>query len=287
MQRVDTKIKLHFVENFTEGDKDEQLEAMKNYFDFVPPEEAEAIYCASIIMSERAEQLSAIYKKPLVTYCWDYYLWAHEGRSPGYNWPFYAGVLKKSDVVFVPSSGQQKRLKELLDVQSIVVHTGILTYDHDTKNGGYVLDPVRDYPEENLGWVKRACEELNIPYVHTEHGYSKEEFRKLVSECSFMTCGYREASTGGLTLMEGLFNGKRSLVSNSPYMGASDYLRELGAYFQYDNYEDLKEKILEMWGGKDFDRTIARTHVEKYSFDEMARGLYNGIKNACEQRKSS
>lgn len=211
----------------------------------------------------------------IVNYCWDYYLWAHEGKHANYDWKGYSKMLKESDLVLVPSKGQQKRLKELLDIDSFVVHTGIDTYEHETSDQRFVLDPVRDYPpDENCYWTRQACKELNIPIIHTEHRQNLENFRKLVSTCTFMTCGYREASTGGLSLMEGLYNGKPSLVSNSPYMGASDYLAEYGTYFQYDNYEDLKTKMKEMFENPPvFDKEKVRDYMKNYTFASMAKEI--------------
>lgn len=243
-------IKLHFVENFSEGDTDGQLEAMKKDFILTTPEECDVIYCASVYKMNEALRLKNEFKKPLVTYCWDYYKWVHGTRHGGLDWGKYADFMKECDLVLVPSDGQKLRLKELLNIDAEVCECSIEFYKHKTRDGGYVLDPVRDYKEENLGCVEKACKELNIPYIHSEHGYSKEEFRKLVSNCTFMTCAYREASTGGLSLMEGLYNGKVSLVSNSPYMGAKNYIGKWGYYFQYDNYEDLKQKIKNLWERK-------------------------------------
>lgn len=263
-------IKLHFVENFSEGDTDGQLVAMSKVFDLVSPKECEVLFCASISKMDEALSLKRQYDVPLVTYCWDYYKWVHEGKHHTFNWGKYRDFLTMCDLVLVPSDGQKQRLKELLNIDSEVCECSINFYEHETYNGGYVLDPVRDYPEENLGWVKQACEELNIPYIHTEHGYSQEEFRKLVSNCTFMTCGYREASTGGLSLMEGLYNGKVSLVSNSPYMGASNYLKDLGYYFQYDDFNELKEKIKELWNYRTVDLDIARKHCVYFTHEKFA-----------------
>ena len=56
-----------------------------------------------------------------------------------------------------------------------------------------------------------------------------------------------EASTGGLTLLEGLQHGKVSLVSNSPYMGAGEYLQDNAYYFQHDDFDDFERKVLDLW----------------------------------------
>lgn len=272
-------MKVYFVEKFSEGDRDQQLEAMRQYMEFVPLAEADVIYCASIVMMSQARAAARQVDKPLVVYCWDYYLWAHKGRHyDGSDWAEYARFLQDADLVIVPSAGQQLRLKELLGIDSVVVCSGILTYEHEVTDGGFILDPVRYYPEENRDWAVEAAKQLGIPLIHSEHQYSQEEFRKLVASCSFMTCAYREASTGGLTLMEGLALGKVSLVSNSPYMGARSYLGDLGRYFQYDDFEDLKAKMLELWRERP---TIAKVdvdaHMQAYTFDAMARGLKEAI----------
>lgn len=270
-------IKLHFVEKFTEGDKDEQLEAMRKYFEFVPINEAQAIYCGSISVMSQAINFKLNTNKPLITYCWDYYKWAHEGAT-NFNWKQYAEFLKLSDLIIVPSSSQQLRLKELLGLDSVVVKTGIKTYEHEVSDMGFILDPVRYYPEENRTWAEEVANELGIPIVHSEHQFTLEEFRDLVASCTFMTCAFREASTGGLTLMEGLNLGKPSLVSNSPYMGARDYLEDLGYYFQYDDKEDLKKQMLKLWTEKPkVDIIKARKHLKEFTFDKMAKNLHKHI----------
>lgn len=226
---------------------------------------------------EVARQKSVAEKAKVLNYCWDYYLWAHGGKHANYDWKGYSEMLKKSDAVIVPSSSQQRRLKELLDIDSTVVHAGIDTYEHEISDKRFVLDPVRDYPDdENCYWTRQACKELGIPIVHTEHGLSEEKFRDLVSSCTFMTCGYREASTGGLSLMEGLWNGKPSLTSDSPYMGATDYLGKFGTYFKYDDYEDLKLKLRDMFDNPPkIDKEEARKHMQNYTFASMAKGIHD------------
>lgn len=259
--------KLYFIENFSEGDTDRQLLAMQKVFDFVPPEEADFFYLASIFKLHEAMNLKAQFKKPIVVYCWDYYLWKHQSDA---IWNQYAAFLRKADLVLVPSTGQQRRLKELLDIDSVVVHTGIPTYEQPVSDGNFILDPVRYYPEENQFWAGEAAKELGIPFIHSEHQYSEEEFQKLVASCTFLTCAYREASTGGLSLMEGLHLGKPSLVSNSPYMGAVDYLGEYGYYFQYDDYQDLKKQMAYLWETRP---QMDGDHVKNFSYERMAEKI--------------
>lgn len=270
---------LFFVEKFSEGDTDAQLEAMRREFTFTTLEDADVIYCASISIMNQAISAKATSGKPLAIYCWDYYLWAHAGKHYNWNWGKYAEFLKEADVVFVPSTGQQQRLRELLGIESIVVHTGIPTYDLPVTDGGFILDPVRYYPEENRTWAEEAAAKLNIPIIHSEHQYSAEEFKKLVASCTFLTCAYREASTGGLSLMEGLWLGKPSLVSNSPYMGARDYLGDYGTYFQYDDFDDLCEKMQGMWDTRrTFSPAETRAYItEQFSYARMAKEIKEAL----------
>lgn len=277
------KIKMYFVEKFSEGDKDQQLEAMRDYFTLTELKDAEVIFCASVVSMERAILAKQETRKPLAIYCWDYYLFAHDGRHTGWDWKRYAIMMKEADIIFVPSSAQQLRLKELLGLDSVVVKTGILTYKHKVTDAGFVLDPLRYYPYEQAKWVERAGEELGIPVIHSEHQYNQEEFRKLVASCTFMTCAVPEASTGSLTISEGLWLGKPSLVSNSPYQGAKDYLGDWGYYFQWDDYEDLKRMMLNLWNTRP--KLIAREYMKKeLSFNKMAKGLYEGIKNTLSNK---
>lgn len=278
-------IKLHFVERASEGDTDGQLNAMRGVFELSSAKDCDVIFCASVSKINEAMYAKINHNKPVVTYCWDYYKWTHEGKNRGYDWGKYVDFMRNCDLVLVPSEGQKRRLKELLDIDSVVCECSINFYDHDISDGNYVLDPVRDYPEENLGWVKRACEELDIPYIHTEHGYTEEEFRALVSNCTFMTCGYREASTGGLSLMEGLYNGKVSLVSDSPYMGASNYIGDYGYYFKYDDFEDLKKQISHLWKSRPtvtIDK--ARKYCKKFTHKAFAKRLFDNISKVCEPK---
>lgn len=273
---------VYFVEKFSEGDKDQQLDAMRKYFKFTTLEEADAIYCASIVMMAQAKAAKLNTGKPLAVYCWDYYKWAHEGKNHSWNWRDYADFLKIADIIFVPSFAQKIRLKELLGLDSIVVKTGILTYEHEVTDGGFILDPLRYYPLPQEKWAEQAAAELGIPIIHSEHQYNEEEFRKLVASCAFMTCAVEEASTGGLTLSEGLWLGKPSLVSYSHYNGAKDYLGKFLFTFEGD-YETFKNQMAWMWDHRPvFDKKeikeIRDYMTKELSFDNMAKGLYEGIK---------
>lgn len=279
---------VYFVEKFSEGQADEQLNAMRAAgFHFTSLQEADLIYCASIVMMERAMSAARTRPLPLAVYCWDYYAWSHGQKNTSGDWVRYAEFLRMADIIFVPSAGQQRRLKELLDLDSHVVLSGIRTYDYTTVDGGYVLDPLRHYPEANKTWAEDAASELGIKLIHTEHQYSEADFRTLVAGCRFLVCAVREASTGGLTLAEGLWLGKPSLISNSPYMGGADYVGEFARTFQYDDFEDLKRVMREMWEHPhSIDKAAAREFMQSnLTFEVMAKKLYNLCQASTLQRR--
>lgn len=273
---------IYFVEKFSEGDTDRQIEGMKKYFTFTNLKGADVIYCASISVMKEATAAKVESGKPLVVYCWDYYKWAHEGKHESHNWGKYRDFLRQANLVIVPSKAQQLRLKELLNLDSVVVKSGIPVYEHEVTDGNFILDPLRYYPDENAKWAEKAAEILGIPIIHSEHGYSEVEFRKLVASCTFMTSCVREASTGGLTLMEGLWLGKLSLVSDSPYMGAKDYLGAYGTYFKHEDFNDLVRNMKEMW---EYRVSYKKTrHIRKYmrdefSYESMAHNLHESIRH--------
>jgi len=271
-------IKLHFVENFSEGDTDQQLVAMKKVFEFTDSYDADVIFCASIDKMYEAEGCKSG-GQILATYCWDYYKWVHEGKHSGWNWKQYARFMKHCDIVFVPSSSQQLRLKELLGIDSVVVKTGIQLYPGKPEDKGFILDPLRYYHNDpTWDWAEKAAKELDIPMIHSEHQYSHDDFRELVRTCTFMTSCVTEASTGALTLSEGLGSyGKASLVSDSPYQGAKDYLGTRAFYFKHDSFDHLKELMASLW--EDRPTFIdGPDYVKKHlSFEQMAQGIYENL----------
>lgn len=269
-------MKIYFVQKFSEGDGPQQVEAMRrNGFEFVPLIEAKLIYCASIFVMKNAKEALGLKKLPLVVYCWDYYLWSHEKQNMSGDWKEYAEFLASADLIIVPSSTQQRRLKELLGLDSEVVLSGVTTFEHTTRSGNYIVEPVRHYPEENDLWAEQAAKELGYYFIHSEHQYAPEDFKDLISNCRFLVSTFREASTGGLTLPEALWLGKPSLVSDSPYMGAVDYLGPYRTTFKYDSFKDLKKKMKEMWENPpQYDIPTVRKFIsENLTYDIMAKKL--------------
>jgi len=211
---------------------------------------------------------------PVVNYVWDWYPWVTKDGSEHPQYHKYKKYLRTTTIL-TPNQGTTERLKED-GFDSTVVKFSIPVYEVETGDDRFVLDPVRYYPERNAEWIQKACKELDIPCRHTEHGLSMEDFRKLVGTCSLITCGYLEASTGGLTLMEGLWNGKPSLVSDSPLLGSKEYLGEWGNYFDCNDYEDLKKKLKYLWDNPPkIDKEKARQYItDNFSDEALYKRLY-------------
>lgn len=257
------------------------IEKLRHTITSVPNSSTDIILLGTFFSWERAREFITSYPKAkFAIYCWDYYKWAHEGKHT-LNWRTYASLLQKADAVMVPSIGQQLRLRELLGIESEVVHTYVEVKNRETSDQRFVLDPVRFYPEENERWVVEAGERLGIPVIHSEHQYTLEEFDKLVATCSYITCGYREASTGGLPLVQGLWNGKVSLISDSPYMGANDYLGPFAVKFDHESRESLEESMQYLWDNKpSVIISAAREWIhDRFTPEKMARK----ISDVCER----
>ena len=121
-----------------------------------------------------------------------------------------------------------------------------------------------------MGWPRRACRELDIPLKESGHRLSEEEFQRTVAHCTFLCTEYEEASTGGLTLLEGFRLGKPVVVSDSKYMGARDYLGDEAIYFNNDSYEDFKETIKNTWENPPtLSLDLCREITDQYTLDKM------------------
>ena len=117
-------------------------------------------------------------------------------------------------------------------------------------DGNYVLNPLRGLPDDNYLMFEEVCDELKIPYIsNKEHTYSFKEYQKIVANCSFMVSPYREASTGGLDIIQGYYLGKPVLIFGEEN-GGRDYLgNSVGVYYCKDK-EDMKKWIKDLWDNR-------------------------------------
>lgn len=239
--------------------------------------EPDVIIGASVSVQKNIRRAHQRYPKvPMINYNWDIYewVWTHpRGRS--YDWKGYGELLKASHEVWCPSDSVVKRNWDWFKIKedkSIVIKTFVRLFEYggEVKDGRYVYNPLRSIPDRNLGWLRRACQELGIPLVESGHKLSESEFQKTILNCSFMVCEYYEASTGGLTLIEGHKYGKPVLVSDSPYMGAQDYFGDRAEYFKHDDYDSFKAKVKELWENTPvLDRVECEEFVKQYTIEAM------------------
>ena len=211
---------------------------------------------------------------PMINYNWDLYGWVDVNSEAGYNWKGYGELLKKSIEIWTPSEEVNLRTEEFFGLGNkckiIKTFARFFDYEGEILDRRYVYQPMRYYKaDKNFGFIKRICEELDIPMVETNHNYTEENFQKIIAECSFMVTEYHEASTGGLTLLEGYRLGKPVIVSNSKYMGARDYFGDKAIYFD-DTYESLKEVVKQTWENTPkLDIKECKKFTDKYSLDIM------------------
>ena len=190
---------------------------------------------------------------PIVSYVLDFYKTVWTAPNPhGYDWAMYKHYIDKAVDVWCLSNEVKMRMGEEgidLDKCSVIkIWARFFDYRGPITDERYVLKTIRPYvADKNYGWAEKACEELGIPLKSPNHKASEEEYRKLLAECSFMVCDYHETSTGGLGLMEGLKLGKVSVISDSPYQGAHDYLGDKAICFDDNSYDDFKKVLKQVW----------------------------------------
>jgi hypothetical protein len=220
---------------------------------------------------------------PIINYTWDLYktIWENPGH---YNWKYCLDFFSRCDELWCPSEEVRLRLSEEIpgieDKCKIILTWARLFDFEDIQDKRYILQPMRPYvSDKNYKWLTRACKELGLPLVEPNHGLSEEEFQRTVAHCSFLCTEYHEASTGGLTLLEGYRLGKPAIVSDSRYMGARDYFGDRAIYFKDDSYEDFKRVVKETWDNTPvLDKDACRTFTDRYSLDKMVEKMVNRLR---------
>ena len=177
-----------------------------------------------------------------------------------YPWTEYAHGMKNIihyDEIWAPSNEVILRLIEFYNV-NLNKYKIIKSYVNFFENENYelkekfVYHPVRKYkPDPNYGFLERACNELGILYSRNTHGLDYMEYKRNILSCAFLVTEYMEASTGGLTLLEGYYHGKQVLLSDSIYQGGRDYFGDRSFYFKDGNYDDFKDKVNFLWNMED------------------------------------
>jgi hypothetical protein len=215
--------------------------------------------------------------KKKIMYVWDCYPWTKYFNE--FEW------VSNCDQIWVPSNAVSLRLNEAYNIpfekiKRIKCYAEFFESKYDSAvNNGFVYHPVRKYNDINFEILDNACNELGIEFFRSNHSLSYSEYKSRVLSCSFLVTEYMEASTGGLTLLEGYYNGKDVLISDSIYQGASDYFGDRAYYFKQGDYEDFKNKIKMLYEKQDtIDLEDRRNWCKQYTIDAMMERIINSLK---------
>lgn len=212
-----------------------------------------------------------------IMYVWDLYPWTSYSKE-------YDNI-KDYTEIWTPSKEVILRLKEIYSINKNkckVIKCYTKFFDSkptNDKEDKFIYHCVRDYNDPNYGFINRACDELKLKLLRSYHNLSQEQYRNAVLNCAFLVTEYKEASTGGLTLLEGYYHGKNVLLSDSKYQGGNDYFGDRAYYFKDENFEDFKEKVQMLWDIKDepVDLEDRRKFCKKYTIDAMVSRIINRL----------
>lgn len=242
-------------------------------------ENPDVIIVKSVTQMKRSLEAYRKYPNAIkIQYNWDVYSWALENPRPGeYDYNLYKKICTDSTEVWVPSSAVQLSLANFWDMDSVIVRSYAPQYPLPkgckVRDDGYALQALRRNPDRHIDWYEQACKEADIPYkVVWAKELSEEEYRPILAHAKFLVSAIFEMSTGGQFLTEGAYLGKPILASNNPYVGARDYFGDTIAYYQWNDFGDLVEKILKMSNGDlKTDVDGAKKLVEAMTPDAMAK----------------
>ena len=241
--------------------------------------EPEIILCMSVSVFGEAQVMNMRYPKAKVaSYLWDCYSWIKNDYRWGmYDFGNYLAWCDRADMVWVPSETEKRRYGKPCTVIKTYIKTDQLP-DIAPKNGGFVLDPVRDQPSMQNGWGRLACADLGITYHCPEQKLAWPEYSKLLAQCSCAVSTNTEMSTGGLGIIEALWYGRPSVVYAGNTNAAAEYLGEY-AQFLFNDYEGLKAHIKYLTeNNHQFDIEETRSWIrETYSLKNMV----DAIEAAC------
>lgn len=147
----------------------------------------------------------------VAAYVWDMY----PVKMTEDRWQRYARFLKRhADRILVPNRGTAFRVAEHVGHPRNGTHVVPVGADLDDfpilprREPPYVLETVRDYPwDERNDWCARACEKLGVEHRRIGEPLPDGEYKKLVAEAAVAVSSVREASTGGMALVEAAYCG--------------------------------------------------------------------------------
>tara|TARA_R100000231_G_C5321895_1_gene163697 strand:+ start:179 stop:1063 length:885 start_codon:yes stop_codon:yes gene_type:complete len=211
-----------------------------------------------------------------ILYLWDLYPWVKK-----YNiipFPFY-------NEIWVPSNEVSLRVKELYSSsqKTKIIKCFFESFEGEKARNlekDFIFHPLRAYKDSNYRFLEKACEKLNINVLRPEHSLTFDEYKQAILNCSFLVCEYSEASTGGLSLLEGYYHGKNVLLSDSKYQGGKDYFGDRAFYFKDGDLSDFIDKVdmLHKKSKDPVDLQDRRSFCKIYSKSAMATRVINALK---------
>ena len=224
----------------------------------------------------------------LVLYNWDLYPWTQNQ----YDFKKYKLLVDAAEIVLCPSQSVIERTGEFFKAESKcrVLKSYVEFFDFDMSQlpkNDIIFHPLRKYDDPQYGWLNRACRQLHIPFVRSEHKLSEADYRNAIYHSRIIVNEYFESSTGGLSLHEGYAFGGAILVSDSEYQGASDYFGEKVNYFRTGSFSNFKYKLEELWVENEFRGRrldigfMAEYSIEKFIFSlaEILKEIHHNPKN--------
>ena len=219
---------------------------------------------------------------PIIHYCWDLYPFQlnQENEEDREVWRIYVQDLRECKEIWVPSVCTVRRVQEFTGRTAEVLPCSVRTWEPSNPHRfpsiskrPYVVDVMRKYPDPNEHACKETCDRLGLACVEMNHQYDWEDFKDLVAGASLLVSAYYEASTGGLTLLEGLWHGVPCLCSDSPRNGAVEYLKKEGRYFKWGDRGDLEFNIVDTIAEHSEPRLEERRAFIQENYSEAAFAL--------------
>jgi hypothetical protein len=220
------------------------------------------------VMEETFKAVGLYPKAKLFCYHWDCYEWVWSNPRPGeYDYARYGKLLAHATEIWVPSECTRMRTFQWWSLESVVVKTSVPYWEHETTKGDYVLCTLRKIPDRHWDSFEWACKEAGLPYKMLNHELSYTDYQKEVANCRFLVSHLYEASTGGLSLLEGYYLGKPVLIHSSLWNGANEYF--YGRQHRYQHV-DCMPKLLELvWEHTPVEPDHRQFVTEHYSSETM------------------
>lgn len=190
---------------------------------------------------------------PTIHYNWDLYPF-QVVECNGYTranpdlWDPYLEELTTCRDIWVPSETVTNRTYEFTGRDDCtLIKTSVRPWEaNKSRTPNYAVDVMRKYPDPNRDLAHEHCRAVGVNLIETQNERPWEEFKQIIANARFLISAQFEASTGGLTLVEGYWHGVPSLISNSPRHGGHEYFGCRAEYFQWDNPLLFRRKLLEL-----------------------------------------